>query len=917
MSLYAGRPYGYSLPLRTPAPWLASLQMSGTKAATPLGIPLAHAKGPFFMTKPKLMGLVTGLMLALCAAMPVRGSDAPSAAPHAYAVVIGISQYGDKQIKPRPHAEADAKALYDVFANKDYLGLDADHARLLLGSDDPARKSQPATQENILKAVHWVTSKANTDDLVLFVFIGQGAPVSDSGNLLGYLASNSTLKDRAKTAVAAADLAQEFDKLRTHRFCAFIDVNFTGFEKKPVTVPEPSLGNGAYKEFRGSDGSEEKLPPPGRAIFLATNGLSPSLDLDKHGLFTQVILNGLKGAADKEGFEPDGVVTVEELSEYFEKELPELARQNGKTDKEKVQKPYVMENRSSHFVLTRNPSVAPKFEARLAKLDELAKEQKISSELTEEGRKLLKRMPKLKAQQDLRRDYEQLVDGQLALQDFTKERDNILKGMKLKRASAFEYASKVIQSTQILRDNYVKEVKQGDLVAWAIKGLYRQLEEKVPPDIRDRLDKVHDLSEPELTALLADVREGLGQREDLENHKDLAISLQRMTFHHLDPYTTYIDPETLSRFQQDTTGRFRGVGISIRENLAKGYLQVVTPLKGSPAYRAGIKTGDLIPTITRLVDDEGNSLEKPEVISTHGMTSTEAIKKIQGKPGTKIKLTIEREGVDKPLEFELAREVIELETVTGYNRKDNDEWNYYIDPSTKICYVRVTTFARNTARDLHKALSKLDKQGVAGFILDLRFNPGGLLTSAVEISDMFIDDGLIVTIRPRIGKEAPYVGEHDGSYLNFPMVCLVNGLSASGSEIVAACLQDHKRAVIMGERSYGKGSVQNIQPFEGGELKLTTASFWRPSGKNLNKSSTQGRDEDTWGVTPNKGFNLALSEKERDQLYEHQRDSEIIPRRDLPPKEKTTEFKDRQLEMALDYLRGQIKTASKVMTKRP
>ena len=143
------------------------------------------------------------------------------------------------------------------------------------------------------------------------------------------------------------------------------------------------------------------------------------------------------------------------------------------------------------------------------------------------------------------------------------------------------------------------------------------------------------------------------------------------------------------------------------------------------------------------------------------------------------------------------------------------------------------------------------------------------------------------------------------------MVCLINGMSASGSEIVAACLQDHERAIIMGERSYGKGSVQNIQPFEGGELKLTTASFWRPNGKNLNKSSTSGKEEEEWGVSPNKGFSLKLSERERDELYEHQHNSEIIPRRDLPAKETKTEFKDLQLEMALKYLGGQLKMAAK------
>src|SRR5262249_24955759 len=160
----------------------------------------------------------------------------------------------------------------------------------------------------------------------------------------------------------------------------------------------------------------------------------------------------------------------------------------------------------------------------------------------------------------------------------------------------------------------------------------------------------------------------------------------------------------------------------------------------------------------------------------------------------------------------------------------------------RIGYVRVTSFARNTARDLERALNRLDKQGIKGFILDLRFNPGGLLPSAVAISDMFIDDGLIVTIRPRVGRAQKYHGPSDRSKLSCPMVCLVNGDSASGSEIVAACLQDHDRAVIMGERSYGKGSVQNIMPFEGGQLRLTVASFWRPNGKNLNKSSTPGRD---------------------------------------------------------------------------
>src|SRR6516162_7089786 len=196
--------------------------------------------------------------------------------------------------------------------------------------------------------------------------------------------------------------------------------------------------------------------------------------------------------------------------------------------------------------------------------------------------------------------------------------------------------------------------------------------------------------------------------------------------------------------------------------------------------------------------------------------------------GTRIKLLVEREGHDKPLEFNLIRGRVEVESVLGAKRNEDDTWNYVIDPENKICYVRLTQFSRNTQRDLDKVMRKLSKAGVKGFILDLRFNPGGLLDSAVKISDMFIDDGMIVTIRPRNGPETSYVGRSDGSYTAFPMVCLVNGYSASASEIVAACLQDHGRAIVIGSRSYGKGSVQTIHSFDSGVLKLTTATYWRP-----------------------------------------------------------------------------------------
>jgi carboxyl-terminal processing protease len=220
-----------------------------------------------------------------------------------------------------------------------------------------------------------------------------------------------------------------------------------------------------------------------------------------------------------------------------------------------------------------------------------------------------------------------------------------------------------------------------------------------------------------------------------------------------------------------------------------------------------------------------------------------------------------------------------------------------------------------------RIVAELKKQGVKGLVLDLRFNPGGLLDSARDITDLFIDDGVIVSIKPRVGSPYVMTGQREGSVTDFPMVCLVNGLSASGSEIVSAALQDHHRAIVLGERSYGKGSVQNVVDFERedgevkSQIKLTTASFWRPSGKNLNKASTAGKEADEWGVVPDKV--VRLTRAERDDLFEHQRNQEIIQPRDKPPStEDKVVFKDKQLDAALDYLRTQIKMANRTPTKK-
>src|SRR5262249_2435184 len=206
----------------------------------------------------------------------------------------------------------------------------------------------------------------------------------------------------------------------------------------------------------------------------------------------------------------------------------------------------------------------------------------------------------------------------------------ILEGMKYSRSDARDFAAKIIQASQQLREEYVKELNQGDLVGWAIDGLYKGIGEKMPKDIKDRVAKVKTLKEEELNTLLTDVREKLGNREDLDKHKDIDIALQMMT-RKLDPYTTYIDPETVERFRQDTEANFTGIGIQIRKDTNRDMLQVISPIKDSPAYKVGVKAGDVIIQIKREMDSKGKPLDPPEIISTKGLRLDEAVQKILGK----------------------------------------------------------------------------------------------------------------------------------------------------------------------------------------------------------------------------------------------------------------------------------------------
>ena len=300
--------------------------------------------------------------------------------------------------------------------------------------------------------------------------------------------------------------------------------------------------------------------------------------------------------------------------------------------------------------------------------------------------------------------------------------------------------------------------------------------------------------------------------EPVEDKKLLEDAVQGMLAG-LDPHSAYLDADSFKDMRVETEGQFGGLGIEV--TMENGFVKVVSPIEDTPAARAGVKPGDLI---IRL-DDK----------AVKGLTLTEAVRAMRGKPGSDITLTIVREGATKPLKITLTRAVIKIQSVKSRMLESG------------FGYVRVTQFQAGTDKGLAEALKKLETENkgtLRGMILDLRNNPGGVLNSAVGVSDAFLDKGLIVYTEGRVADSKMKLSATPGDLLSgAPMVVLINGGSASASEIVAGALQDHKRAVIMGTKSFGKGSVQTIIPVSNGAaLKITTARYYTPSGRSIQAS---------------------------------------------------------------------------------
>ena len=360
--------------------------------------------------------------------------------------------------------------------------------------------------------------------------------------------------------------------------------------------------------------------------------------------------------------------------------------------------------------------------------------------------------------------------------------------------------------------------------------------------------------------------------EHVEN-KEIVESAINGILSSLDPHSSFLNAKNLEDMKIQTKGMFGGLGIEV--TMENGFVKVISPIDDTPAYKAGIKAGDYI-----------THLNKKSVI---GLTLDEAVGKMRGPVGSKLKVTIGRTNME-PFDITIKRDVIKITSVRSRIEKD-------------VGYVRITTFSEQTNKSTKEAIKKLKKnKNLKGFVLDLRNNPGGLLEQAVYVSDLFLEKGEIVSTRGRDSENPETYKAKPGDVINgLPLVVLINGGSASASEIVAGALQDHKRAIILGTQSFGKGSVQTIIPVNPyGALRMTTARYFTPSGRSIQKK----------GISPDIVVNEAKLEKVKKRNGNRESDLRGAldnPNQEMENKDTKNEEKsinDFQLSRALDLVRG-------------
>ena len=418
--------------------------------------------------------------------------------------------------------------------------------------------------------------------------------------------------------------------------------------------------------------------------------------------------------------------------------------------------------------------------------------------------------------------------------------------------------------------------------------------------------------------LVVDVRDELvkGYVEETDGEELVRAAVRGMVRSLGDQHTAYLAPEDLERFDRETSGSFSGIGAEVTIDEAADRLKIVSPIEDTPAWRAGVMAGDIVMTI----DGE----------DTLGMKLGKAVEKLIGEAGTDVTIVVEHDSGDRE-EITITRARISVSTIRGVRRAPAGGWDFMIDPEHKIGYVRVRQFSGTTAEDLQAVVEDLKADGMRGLIVDLRFNPGGLLQSAVGVANLFLDpQQAVVSVKGRKVDEYVHRSTDPQIAAGIEMVVLANGASASAAEIVTGALADHGRARFVGTRTFGKGSVQQLRelPQNQGALKITSAYWFTPNGAQIHRVVKDEVDEDAsevarWGVDPEDGFWVPMSAEQVREMFDIRRKSDILRNHEgdnggdqdtgpdpgpLTPERIRAEMADLQLAAGLEAMLGKLET---------
>ena len=425
------------------------------------------------------------------------------------------------------------------------------------------------------------------------------------------------------------------------------------------------------------------------------------------------------------------------------------------------------------------------------------------------------------------------------------------RSMAIKGINRCKLLAEVISNPYLETRNKIRDTRSQAYMA-VLTGMLNELNE---PQVSIKKDKLIDIFERVLV-MNESQPGGMGLPPAL-----LIAQFAQGALSSLDPYTVIFWPSQIQQFEKALTNQFTGIGI--RFSKEEESPKVLSVLPDTPAYHSGLEAGDVIVA----VDGVGMSMMSPDCVAQN----------IAGPEGTKVTLTVRHEGEDKTRDITLYRTNIVVPSIRGWQRSETGEWRYMIDVHNKVGYIRISCFDFRTVDDFETILTELEKQGLKGLILDLRSNPGGLLTGAIEIADMFIKEGLIARIQPRCGMPNYISANREKTHPDYPLVVLIDRFTASSAEILSGVLQEpkHNRATIVGERSYGKSSVQSIVSHIGGgaKLKYTTAYYYLPSGQKIkNRRMDTKLSSEDWGVLPD--VNVKLRSAELRNMVKMQRANE-------------------------------------------